>query len=412
MQLFALFNRMVSMNPIIVRPGESGRLTVLVPYSPERVAKIKTVPGRTWHASEKLWSVPEGAAAQLRTLFAEDQIEFSTDSRSSVPPADLERARAALRSRHMSPRTEESYLGWIRRYLEDRRDPSEPAEAAISRFLSRLATEGHVASSTQNQALHALLFYHQEALGQKVERVLDVVRAKQPERLPVVLSRDEVLAVFSRMSGTPRLMAMILYGAGLRVLECCNLRVKDLDFSQNQIVVRAGKGNKDRYTPFPASLHQPMRRHLESAQKQHLEDLKRGFGSVALPDALDRKYPSAPKEWGWQWVFPATTRYVDRETGVHRRHHLHESVLQKAFRAARIAAGIAKPASCHVLRHSFATHLLEDGYDIRTIQELLGHNDVSTTMIYTHVLNRGGRGVRSPVDRLAFGDGPIVEPGN
>lgn len=214
MQLLPGVNRIVSMDPIIVRPGESGRLTVLLPYSPERVAKIKTVPGRAWRASEKLWSVPEGAAAQLRTLFADDHIEFANDAKSSAPLTDMERARAALRSRHMSPRTEESYLGWIRRYLEDRRDPSEPAEAAISRFLSRLATEGHVASSTQNQALHALLFYHQEALGQKVERVLDVVRAKQPERLPVVLSRDEVLAVLHQMSGTPRLMAMILYGAG------------------------------------------------------------------------------------------------------------------------------------------------------------------------------------------------------
>jgi len=400
------------MNPLIVRPGEPGRLIVSLPYTPERVAKIKTIPGRAWHAPEKIWSVPAAAAGKLRTLFADDLIEFASDEPKSAPSTDMDRARTALRSRHMSPRTEESYLGWIRRYLATRGDPSEPAEAAISRFLSRLATEGHVASSTQNQALHALLFFHQEALGQKVERILDVVRAKQPERLPVVLSRDEVVAVLQRMSGTPRLMAMILYGAGLRVLECCNLRVKDLDFSQNQIVVRAGKGNKDRYAPFPSSLHQPMRKNLEAAHKQHLEDLKKGLGSVSLPDALDRKYPSAPKEWGWQWAFAATTHYVDTETGVKRRHHLHESVLQKAFRAARLAAGIAKPASCHTLRHSFATHLLEDGYDIRTIQELLGHNDVSTTMIYTHVLNRGGRGVLSPVDRLAFGGEPPVEPGN
>jgi len=401
------------MNPIIVRPGESGRLTVVLPYSPERVAKMKTVPGRSWHGAEKYWSVPEGAASQLRTLFADDVIEFaSSGPQAAAPSSALDRARAALRSRHMSRRTEEAYTGWIRRFLERQTDPGEPAEAAISRFLSALATEGHVAASTQNQALHALLFFYQEALGQKVERVLDIVRAKQPERLPVVLGRDEVRAVINLMSGTPRLMAMLLYGAGLRVLECCNLRVKDVDFSQNQIVVRAGKGNKDRYTAFPAAVQVLMRKNLDAVRKQHEEDLKKGLGSVALPNALDRKYPNAHKEWGWQWVFPATTHYVDSETGISRRHHLHESVLQKAFRAARLRAGIAKPASCHTLRHSFATHLLEDGYDIRTIQELMGHNDVSTTMIYTHVLNRGGRGIQSPVDRLAFGEEPPVEPGS
>ncbi len=407
---------MIDMHPIIVRPGEPGRLIVVLPFSPERVAKIKTVPGRSWHAPERFWSVPEVASATLRALFADDRIEFAPSSASNAeiaaPASTLDKARAALRARHMSRRTEQAYIGWIRRFLSRQSDPAEPAESSISRFLSGLATEGHVAASTQNQALHALLFFHEQVLGRKVERVLDVVRAKQPERLPVVLSRDEVRAVINKMSGTPRLMAMLLYGAGLRVLECCNLRVKDVDFSQNQIVVRAGKGNKDRYTAFPASVQQPMRRNLESVQKQHMEDLKKGLGSVALPNALDRKYPNAHIEWGWQWVFPATTHYVDSETGVSRRHHLHESVLQKAFRAARISAGIAKPASCHTLRHSFATHLLEDGYDIRTIQELLGHKDVSTTMIYTHVLNRGGRGVQSPLDRLAFADDPSVEPGN
>lgn len=269
--------------------------------------------------------------------------------------------------------------------------------------MSSLASEAHVAASTQNQALNALLFLYQVVLGKKIGLIEGVVRAKRPVRLPVVLSREEVRAILGLMNGTPRLMAMLLYGAGLRLLECCQLRIKDLDFHQNQIVVRAGKGDKDRYTMFPSATQEPLRLHLEFVLRQHKEDLAKGLGSVALPNALARKYPNAPKEWGWQWVFPATDHYTDRDTGVRRRHHLHESVLQKAFKSARIRARVAKPAGCHTLRHSFATHLLEDGYDIRTVQELLGHNDVRTTMIYTHVLNRGGKGVQSPADKLGLG---------
>jgi len=239
-----------------------------------------------------------------------------------------------------------------------------------------------VAVSTQNQALHALLFFFKEVLGKEIGLVNGVVRAKRPVRLPVVLSRAEVRAVLGKMDGAPRLMAMLLYGAGLRLMECCKLRVKDLDFDQNQIVVRSGKGDKDRTTMFPAAAQEPLREHMERVKRRHEEDLAR--------------------EWGWQWVFPATCHYEIPETGERRRHHLHESVLQKAFKTARLKAGIAKPAGCHTLRHSFATHLLEDGYDIRTVQELLGHANVATTMIYTHVLNRGGKGVVSPADRLAL----------
>jgi integron integrase len=273
-------------------------------------------------------------------------------------------------------------------------------EAEIARFLASLATDSRVSASTQNQALNALLFLYNEVMEKKIGLIQGVVRAKRPIRLPVVLTKDEVKRLLNCMSGTPWLMAMLLYGAGLRLMECCRLRVKDIDFSRNQIVVRAGKGDKDRYTMLPATVKEPLIKHLRAVKRQHDEDLKKGLGRVALPNALERKYPNAGKEWGWQWVFPASSHYTDRATGERRRHHTHESVIQKAVKEARLQASIPRPATCHTFRHSFATHLLEDGYDIRTVQELLGHREVSTTMIYTHVLNRGGRGVRSPVDTL------------
>ena len=254
------------------------------------------------------------------------------------------------------------------------------------------------------------MFAFEHGLGRKLGLIDGVVRAKRPERLPVVLRKDEVRKILGLLRGTPRLMATLLYGSGLRLMECCRLRVKDLDWGMHQLIVRSGKGGKDRYTTLPSALEGPLRAHLETMQQQHREDLSKGLGRVELPDALCRKYPNADKEWGWQWVFPATSHYTDRETGIQRRHHLHESVLQRAFKEARLRPGIAKPASCHTLRHSFATHLMEDGYDIRTIQELLGHSDVSTTMIYTHVLNRGGRGVQSPADRLELDEPPPQGP--
>jgi integron integrase len=281
------------------------------------------------------------------------------------------------------------------------------AEPEIARFLSNLATESRVSGSTQNQALNALLFLYHQVLSKEIGYVNGVVRAKKAPRLPVVLTRGEIQALLSYLNGSDKIMATLLYGAGLRLMECCRLRVKDIDFSQNQIVVRAGKGDKDRYTMLPAAVKELLIKHFDDGKRQHHYDVEKNLGRVVLPNALDRKYPNAGREWGWQWVFPATRYYVDRVTGRQYRHHLHESVLQKAVREAARNAGIAKPARCHSRRHSFATHFLEDGYDIRTVQELLGHRDVSTTLNYTHVLNRGGKGVHSPADQLGIDSGRL-----
>jgi integron integrase len=320
----------------------------------------------------------------------------------SPRPRLLDRVREAVRTRHYSRRTEKAYVHWIKRYIffHGKRHPAEMGAVEVGAFLSALAVQDKVAASTQNQALSALLFLYRQVLGMELPWLDDLVRAKRPVRLPVVLTRDEVRAVLERLHGTPRLMSILLYGAGLRLLECCRLRVKDIDFAANQITIRDGKGGKDRATMLPGAAKPELAGHLEHVRAQHDADLRRGAGWVELPGALMRKYPNAGRDWGWQWVFPATRFYVDRVTGQRRRHHLHESVLQRAVKDAVRAAGIAKPASCHTFRHSFATHLLEEGHDIRTVQELLGHHDVSTTMIYTHVLNRGPAGVRSPADRM------------
>jgi len=338
-------------------------------------------------------------------LLNRNQLERSplmTAPTTASRPKLLDQVRQAIRRRHYSDRTEKAYVHWIKRYIffHNKRHPLEMAESEIAQFLSGLATEGRVSASTQNQALNAILFLYNEVLSKKIGLIDGVVRAKRPQRLPVVLTKEEVKKVLDRMNGTPRLMGILLYGAGLRLMECCRLRIKDIDFTRNEVVVRSGKGNKDRDTMLPSAVRDSLIQHLRGVKSQHDEDLEHGLGRVSLPNALDRKYPNAGKEWGWQWVFPATSHYTDRSTGEQRRHHLHESVLQRAFKEARLKAGVFKPAGCHSLRHSFATHLLENGYDIRTVQELLGHRDVSTTMVYTHVLNRGGRGVRSPADGL------------
>lgn len=314
----------------------------------------------------------------------------------------LDQVRQAIRTRHYSYMTEKAYVGWIKRFIffHNKRHPGEMGEPEIARFLSALAQESHVSASTQNQALNAILFLYHEVLAKDIGYIKGVVRAKRPKRLPVVLTREEVKSILSLLQGLEWIMGMLLYGAGLRLMECLRLRVKDVDFSRNEIRVRSGKGDKDRVTMLPAAVKEPLLQHLELVRKQYEADAKNGFSGVFLPYALERKYPNAARQWGWQWLFPASKLYVDPQSGKILRHHLHESVLQKAVKEAVERAGIAKPASCHSFRHSFATELLEAGYDIRTVQELLGHNDVSTTMVYTHVLNKGGRGVSSPADRL------------
>jgi integron integrase len=305
-----------------------------------------------------------------------------------------------MRRKHYSIRTEQTYIDWIRRFIlfHGKRHPLEMREQEVTAFLTHLARDGGVAASTQNQALSALLFLCKEVLRQELGWLEHVERAKKPARLPVVLTREEVRRIFRHLHDTPRLMAGLLYGSGLRLMECVRLRVKDVDFGYARITVRDAKGGKDRITMLPLNLASGLQRHLQKIRAQHEQDLIEGFGAVWLPDALARKYPNVAREWSWQYVFPSSRFSVDPLSGNRQRHHIAEGVLQGAVKKAVRAAGLTKPATCHTLRHSFATHLLERGYDIRTVQELLGHKDVSTTMIYTHVLSKPGIGVKSPLD--------------
>lgn len=315
-------------------------------------------------------------------------------------PALLDQVRHQIRLKHYSIRTEEAYLLIIKRFIlfHHKRHPKEMAVDEIRQYLSYLATEGQVAASTQNQALSALLFLYREVLKVELPFIDGIERAKRPVRIPTVLTRHEAEKGLAGLRGTYHLMASLLYGSGLRLMECVRLRVKDIDFGYKQITVRDGKGEKDRRTVLPVKLITPLQQHLTRVRQMHRDDLQSGYGRVYLPYALERKYPNALTEWGWQWVFPANNLSVDPRSGKVRRHHASEDMLQKAVKKAVRLAGITKRASCHTLRHSFATHMLESGYDIRTIQELLGHRSVETTQIYTHVLNRGGKGVKSPLD--------------
>jgi integron integrase len=318
---------------------------------------------------------------------------------SSTPPRLLDRVRAAIRLKHYSYRTEETYVAWIKRYIlfHNKQHPKDMGVEEVQSFLSHLATTDRVASSTQNQALSALVFLYKVVLDQELESV-DALRAKRTRYLPTVLTKPEVQAIINQMSGEYKLLAQLLYGTGMRLSEALRLRVKDLDFSYQQIVVHDAKGQRGRVTMLPTTLAPFLEAHLQRVLCLHNRDLEEGNGRVYLPFALERKYPNAETEWIWQYVFPSFYLSTDPKTGTVRRHHLHESGLQKAVKQAVRQAKIHKKVGCHTLRHSFATHLLQNGYDIRTVQELLGHKDVKTTMIYTHVLNRGGRGVVSPLD--------------
>ena len=334
----------VPTDSIQIRPGEAGRLIVLVPYTPERVAKIKTVVGRRWHPKEKSWTVPhtDKVLADLLALFAGESVEVDPSLRPMRTPGHrepphpklLDQARQAMHTRHYSYRTEKAYIGWMKRFIvfHQKRHPAEMGEAEIGQFLSRLASDSHVSASTQNQALNALLFLYHEVLGKEIGYVHGVVRAKRPKRLPVVLTREEVRSILGQLQGLDWIMAMLLYGAGLRLMECVRLRVKDVDFSRSEIRIRSGKGDKDRVTMLPAAVKEPLLQHLELVRKPYEADVRNGFSGVSLPYALERKYPNAARQWGWQWLFPASKFYVDPQSGKIRRHHLHESVLQSFLR--------------------------------------------------------------------------------
>lgn len=324
------------------------------------------------------------------------------DTSVQAAPRLLDQVRDKIRLKHYSIRTEQAYVDWIKRFILhfDKRHPSELGAPEVEAFLTHLAVQGRVAASTQNQAKSALLFLYKQVLGVELPWLDGVEQAKVPSRLPVVLTKDEMQQVLSRLQGMHWLVGSLLYGAGLRIMEALRLRVKDVDFARREILVRDGKGGKDRVTMLPAALVGPLKAHMQRVKALHDQDVQAGYGAVYLPNALARKYPHAEREWGWQYVFPSAKLSVDPRSGAVRRHHVQDQAVQRAMRQAVRDAGLAKPATPHTFRHSFATHLLEGGYDIRTVQELLGHADVSTTMIYTHVLNKGGHGVVSPLDHL------------
>ena len=316
------------------------------------------------------------------------------------PQKLLDQVSDAIRTKHYSLRTEKTYKDWIKRYIlfHNKRHPKEMGVSEVQAFITHLAMHGNVSASTQNQALSAILFLYRHVLHIELEFPTDTIRPEKSRRIPVVLTKEEAVAIISRMNGLSKLMTKILYGSGLRLMECMRLRVKDIDFGNHQIIVRDGKGEQDRVTILPDSLLKELEMHLQVVKAIHQKDNSEGFGEVSLPYALAKKYPSAPKEWFWQYVFPSTSRSIDPVSKKEKRHHMDPSVLQKAVRQAAKIAKIDKPVSPHIFRHSFATHLLQNGYDIRTVQELLGHKDVKTTMIYTHVLQRGGLAVKSPLD--------------
>ena len=359
---------------------------------PDRLSNRHNAGLQTAHAAASRCVQPQAAA---------------TNSGGAVVPIPknpklLDQLGEALQTRHYSRKTEQVYRHWVRNdiFFHGVRHPAEMGEPEMNAFLTHLAVAGKVSASTQNQALSALLFLYRHVIGRETGDLGDVIRARKPVHIPVVMTRDEVKRVIAQLDGDRRLMASIMYGAGLRLMECLRLRVQDIDFGSNEITVRSGKGAKDRRTMLPESLARPLQDHLKYVKAVHETDIADGWGRVEMPNALDRKYPNAPADWRWQWVFPQEKRWRNVKTGEQGRHHVDESLVQRAVKVAVDRAGLTKRATCHTFRHSFATHLLESCYDIRTVQELLGHSDVKTTMVYTHVLNKGGLGVRSPMDGL------------
>lgn len=400
---------------VFIRCRDTDSLIVKTPYHPGVVAALRSLPDRKWDPADKTWRIPatsKNCDALMAALFHTGLFNQPEDG--SVPPVSNSRMppttplddqiHQAVTARHYSPRTEQAYRNWIHQFLSFHKgvDPREMAETEINQFLTHLAVQRNVAASTQNQALAALLFLYRYVLGKEIGDLGTVIRAKQPERLPVVLTREEVRAVLTYLAQPHRLIASLLYGSGLRLMECLQLRVQDIDIDRHEILVRNGKGAKDRITMLPDQVVVTLSDHLKHVQRVHRADVDDGWGRVVLPTALKRKYPNAPRDWRWQWVFPQKNRWKNTQTGQEGRHHIDSSLVQRAVKTAVDKAGIAKRAGCHTFRHSFATHLIEAGYDIRTVQELLGHKDVKTTMIYTHVLNRGPSGVRSPIDGMTL----------
>ncbi len=382
-------------------------LQIKTPYHESVVNAMRTIPGRHWSAVKKVWLIPDTPFHREKLLSSLYETKLFTyqpnrkDDSTNQKHLYL-RFHQAARTRHFSSRTEKSYRQWIQRYLHyyNGLEPENLTGSHINKFLSYLAVKRKVSPSTQNQALAALFFLYKQVLNKKVDDPDSIIRAEKPKRLPVVLSKTEVKKVISHVPEDKKLIAALLYGTGMRLMECLQLRVKDIDLECNEIRIRDAKGAKDRITMIPESLKTELKKQLTRSQLIHKQDRSAGWGRVQLPYAIERKYPNASAEWQWQWVFPQQKRWNNPETGEEGRHHIDPSLVQKAVKKAVLASGITKRASCHTFRHSFATHLLEDGYDIRTVQELLGHSDVKTTMIYTHVLNRGPQGVKSPLDGL------------